>query len=536
MFSQTKNHLEINYKINEMEIIKEHFQLLCANQCPGKNSIDIMEHLPTLYKYAKECDSVFETGVRGCVSSWAFVLGLLDGLTRDTCRKKLFMNDIDKCDVELLVFLCKKLNIDVGYEWKNNLQLDMKNETYDITFIDTWHVYAQLKRELDKFSKITNKYIIMHDTTVDGVYGETIRLGWNAVQQSAMTGFPVEEINKGLWPAVVEFLEKNPEWQLKERFTNNNGLTVLEKKVSIICPNPITFSIPEEKIVNVSNIMGKKTKILSSLVPGKMETYIYENETDYYNEYQQSMFAITKRKAGWDCLRHYEILANGCIPYFEDIANCPPNTLGLFPKKMIEKGNNLYRLIVESGCSTVSEICAKHIQEYEDLVKDMMDYLKTHLTTKQIAKYVLKMADKENASKVLFLSGNTSPDYLRCLTLHGFKQLLGEECHDYPMVPHIYKDMNVDYKSLYGKGITYTNLLDLALHNDVFDQNLEKLVKTRYFDVVVYGSYHRGTPMFELVSQYYSTHEIILLCGEDAHKCDHAQMCKKGFHTFVREL
>ena len=87
-----------------MEIIKEHFQLLCANQCPGKNSIDIMEHLPTLYKYAKECDSVFETGVRGCVSSWAFTLGLLDGATRDACRKKLFMNDIDKCDVELLVF------------------------------------------------------------------------------------------------------------------------------------------------------------------------------------------------------------------------------------------------------------------------------------------------------------------------------------------------------------------------------------------------------------------------------------------------
>ena len=87
MFSQTKNHLEINYKINEMEIIKEHFQLLCANRCPGKNSVDIMEHLPTLYKYAKECDSAFETGVRGCVSSWAFTLGLLDGLTRHMSKE-----------------------------------------------------------------------------------------------------------------------------------------------------------------------------------------------------------------------------------------------------------------------------------------------------------------------------------------------------------------------------------------------------------------------------------------------------------------
>ena len=39
---------------------------------------DINEHLPTLYRYAKECNTVFETGVRGCISSWAFTKGLLE--------------------------------------------------------------------------------------------------------------------------------------------------------------------------------------------------------------------------------------------------------------------------------------------------------------------------------------------------------------------------------------------------------------------------------------------------------------------------
>jgi hypothetical protein len=34
---------------------------------------DINEHLPCLKEYASKCESVFETGVRGCVSSWAFV-------------------------------------------------------------------------------------------------------------------------------------------------------------------------------------------------------------------------------------------------------------------------------------------------------------------------------------------------------------------------------------------------------------------------------------------------------------------------------
>ena len=70
----------------------------------------------------------------------------------------------------------------------------------------------------------------MHDTTVDEFNGETIRCGWDANKQSIESGFPVEEINKGLWPAIAEFVENNPEWYIKERFTNNNGLTILARK------------------------------------------------------------------------------------------------------------------------------------------------------------------------------------------------------------------------------------------------------------------------------------------------------------------
>ena len=121
------------------------------------------------------------------------------------------------------------MDIITEYNWINDLELNI-TENVDLVFIDTWHVYGQLKRELDKFSKITNKYIIMHDTTVDGIVGETIRNGWNAQQQSIETGFPIEEINCGLWKAIEEFLDNNNNWKLKERYTNNNGLTILEKK------------------------------------------------------------------------------------------------------------------------------------------------------------------------------------------------------------------------------------------------------------------------------------------------------------------
>ena len=210
-----------------MDIIINKFELLCKNVHPNKNSIDIMEHLPTLYKYAKDCDSVFETGVRSCISSWAFVFGLLNEYKN---KKRIFLNDIQKCDIDNLLAVAEKfVNLDIKYEWKNNLQLEL-NENYDITFIDTWHIYGQLKRELNKFAKNTNKYIILHDTTVDEIYGETIRLGLDANKQSQESGIPVDEINRGLWPAVEEFLEMNTEWYIKERFVNNNGLTILARK------------------------------------------------------------------------------------------------------------------------------------------------------------------------------------------------------------------------------------------------------------------------------------------------------------------
>jgi len=203
-----------------MEKLKNKYDLYCNYDC------DINEHLPTLYNYARECESVIELGVRGVISSYALIYGLMNN---NKATKNILLNDIIECDVSELLSITKELPININYKWINDLELDI-TDNVDLTFIDTWHVYGQLKRELNKFSKITNKYIIMHDTTVDEIFGETIRLPWlNAEIQSIETGIPVEEINKGLWPAIEEFLETNKNWKIKERFYNNNGLTILEK-------------------------------------------------------------------------------------------------------------------------------------------------------------------------------------------------------------------------------------------------------------------------------------------------------------------
>lgn len=200
-----------------MEFIEKKYIELCDKES------DINEHLPTLYNYASRCESILELGIRDCISSWAFVYGLLNN---NKPKKKIFLNDILPCKIDDLLEKTEDLNIDIQYQWINDLELDI-NEKYDMTFIDTWHIYGQLKRELAKFSKITNKYIIMHDTTIDGEFSECCRSKYIAFDSE----YTRQELTLGLWYAISEFLENNKDgWVLHKRFTNNCGLTILEKK------------------------------------------------------------------------------------------------------------------------------------------------------------------------------------------------------------------------------------------------------------------------------------------------------------------
>lgn len=294
--------------------------------------------------------------------------------------------------------------------------------------------------------------------------------------------------------------------------------------------NPITFGFPEEKICDSNN---KKQKILSHIIPGQLSTYIYDNEEDYYNEYKISYFATTMKKGGWDCLRHYEIVANRSIPYFIDIEECPPNTLALWPRDLLIESNQLY---YEFKNKNINELSENDIYKYNEILTKLLNYFKENLTTTRIAEYTLEKTNFRNVTKILFLSKDTNPDYLRCLTLHGFKKLFGSNCHDYPKIEHIYKSPNIDFKKLYGKGITYTNLLEDINHNNDLDKSIEDDIKNKYYDIVIYGSYHRGMLYYDLISNIYKPNEIILLCGEDSHVCEYHDFLKKGHNILVREL
>jgi hypothetical protein len=213
-----------------MERLNQKYDSLCRNE--NEQSSDIYEHLPTLSEYASKCESIIELGVRGVVSTYAFLNGLMSNSSNN---KQLLMNDISPCDINEVLEITTALPIDVRYCWMNDLEMTV-NHNYDMTFIDTLHVYGQLKRELEHYCNVTNKYIIMHDTTIDGENGELYRKGLSYEQLyqyannlGAEIGIPANELLLGLIPAVREFLQNHPEWIMEKQYTNNNGLTILKR-------------------------------------------------------------------------------------------------------------------------------------------------------------------------------------------------------------------------------------------------------------------------------------------------------------------
>jgi len=101
----------------------------------------------------------------------------------------------------------------------------------------------------------------------------------------------------------------------------------------------IQFGIPKEK---VRLEIPKKVRLMAPLDPADRSTYGYVTEESYYQQYCESYFGRTMKKGGWDCLRHYEIIAAGCLPYFVGLEACPPRTLEHLPKADLLQAKQLH--------------------------------------------------------------------------------------------------------------------------------------------------------------------------------------------------
>lgn len=211
----------------------------------------------------------------------------------------------------------------------------------------------------------------------------------------------------------IIFVDGSDHTFINEQITNK-GVYFKRELISENIKNvyPINFAIPKEKIVNTIN--QKPSNVLAPLIPGKYSTYVYETEQDYFQSYQNSIFALTYKKVGWNSLRHYEILMNGCIPLFLNIDKCPKNILTNLPKKLLFNIFNEYSWILNkffpiniykmkflsidkfflyffnlfkkkhSGISLINSY-----PEIIEIKKQILDYTKKNLTTEKIANNII---------------------------------------------------------------------------------------------------------------------------------------------------
>jgi hypothetical protein len=138
---------------------------------------------------------------------------------------------------------------------------------------------------------------------------------------------------------------------------------------------PISFAFPTAKV----NKGQKKERRVAHSDPRDKKTYVFEKEYEYYHDYKYSKYAFTMPKAGWDCLRHYEIMGNGCIPLFPDIVNCPRYSMMRFPKALLTK-----IIFFEKNDQKWLD------QNYEYFQSELMDHLLKYNTTKALAEHVMK--------------------------------------------------------------------------------------------------------------------------------------------------
>jgi len=167
---------------------------------------DINEHFPAIIEYGGKCDHITEMGVRGIVSAWGW---LASGTKKLVCYD---MADPSQWggNIQDVYDTAKEYGIDFEFKLADVLKIEI--EETDLLFLDTAHIYYQVKAELELHSSKARKYICFHDTTSYEINGED--------------GIP----GNGIWKAIEEFLDiHKDEWVLEKRFTNNNGFTIIKR-------------------------------------------------------------------------------------------------------------------------------------------------------------------------------------------------------------------------------------------------------------------------------------------------------------------
>lgn len=176
------------------------------------------------------------------------------------------------------------------------------------------------------------------------------------------------------------------------QFTNCFKRELIENDDSTVFPTG--FGIPEERIreidFSIKDQLYQKTAPSDSLFEGSNDMgggfshHKFTIEEEYYHDLSRSWFGLTCKKGGWDCLRHYEIIAAGSLLLFRDYDKkpllCSPQELPCFSYTTKDE---LYKLMSKLVVDD------KPTQEYLDMVGLQRHWLYDVGTTLSRAKNII---------------------------------------------------------------------------------------------------------------------------------------------------
>ena len=194
----------------------KHFEFLLKKVTEGKGDSD--KHLLTMYSIALSINAknILELGVRNGDTTLPYLLAAKEN---NGYLESVDVNDSSfECPIELKN-LWSFYKTD-AIEFLQDKVLE--NKKYDLIYIDDWHSYEHVKKELELIDQLIRpgSVVLMHDL----MYGNTC-----PYYHVDLTVCSPQWANGGPYRAVAEL---NPNFWEFSTIPSNNGLTILRKKYS----------------------------------------------------------------------------------------------------------------------------------------------------------------------------------------------------------------------------------------------------------------------------------------------------------------
>jgi len=383
----------------------------------------------------------------------------------------------------------------------------------------SWTSYDSVKRvececlTVDHYCEINNiDGIHFIKIDVEGAEKMVLDGAKNMLESRKIKGGVLEIIpsqlnDAGTSPDEIETILKGYGYKIVKTLSKNDWYFHIDEYLF-----PLSYSIPMKFIKRVDQTI--KTRLFSPLIPGDTETYIYKDEDSYNNGYGDSCFSFTYKKGGYDCLRHYEILANNSIPYYIDIDEIPSKTMTTFPKSIIK--NAMGSLM--SNCYDLSS--------FDKYIQELNDYTINNLTCEKTAENFIDLLDSLNGrvqNKKVLMINNGVTNYSIMTLAYGLRQNLKSEFVDFPRMSQLYTKEQ----------------FNLHIEDDVHidRENISDKIKARFYDYVIIGSVgpdettNHIQEYEHLVQSSYKKTEIVYIFGGDR---PFNIVVRNRFHDFLK--